>query len=181
MSQQKKCQVRIKICDNRGYPFIATLHNVILAPDLCDRLFSIITSLNQGHNYLFRKEFCTVYFGSKDNNAVTLPNSAQRKHAFRGKIKKMSKTKKLLARQKIDLEILHQILGHRSTRSLLDEDTYNDWEYIELRIDPDPFCTSYQISSMNKKARSKIPPKPKAPFKWVYGYNSMNSTQNFYR
>ena len=27
---------------------------------------------------------------------------------------------------------------------------------IELRIDPDTFCTSYQIYSMNKKARSKI-------------------------
>ena len=35
-------------------------------------------------------------------------------------------------------------------------------------IDPDPFCTSCQISSMNKKSRSKIPLKPKAPFKWVF-------------
>ena len=38
----------------------------------------------------------------------------------------------------------------------------------ELRIDPDPFCTSCKISSMNNKARSKIPLKPKAPFKWVF-------------
>ena len=34
-------------------------------------------------------------------------------------------------------------------------DTYNVWKDIELRIDPDPFFTSCQISSMNKKARSK--------------------------
>ena len=46
-------------------------------------------------------------------------------------------------------------------------DTANVWEDAELRIDPDPFCTSCKISSMNKKARSKLPLKPKAPFKLV--------------
>ena len=30
---KQKGQVRIKMCDNNGYPFIATLHNVLLAPD----------------------------------------------------------------------------------------------------------------------------------------------------
>ena len=79
-----------------------------------------------------------------------------------------SKKKQLPARKKIALELLHHILGNRSTRSLLDGDTENIWEYVELRIGPDSFCTSCQISSMNKKARSKIPLKPKAPFKWVF-------------
>ena len=51
---------------------------------------------------------------------------------------------------------------------MLDGDTVDVWEDVELRIDPDPFCTSCQISSMNKKAGSKIPLKPKAPFKWVF-------------
>ena len=32
---KKKGQVQIKMCNNNGYPFIATLHNVLLAPDLC--------------------------------------------------------------------------------------------------------------------------------------------------
>ena len=64
--------------------------------------------------------------------------------------------------------MLHQRLGHISTRSLLAGDTDNVWEDIELRIDPDPLCTSCQISSMNKNARSKIPLNPKAPFKWVF-------------
>ena len=63
---------------------------------------------------------------------------------------------------------MHQRLGHRSTISLLAGDTANVWEYIELRIYPDPVCTSCQISSMNKKARSKNTLKPKAPFKWVF-------------
>ena len=57
---EQKCQVRIKMCDNNGDTFITTLYNVLLAPDLCDRLFSIITLINLGHNYLFQKVFCTL-------------------------------------------------------------------------------------------------------------------------
>ena len=63
---------------------------------------------------------------------------------------------------------MHQRLGHRSTISLIAGDTANVWEDVELRIYPDTFCTSCKISSMNKKARSKLPLKPKAPFKWVF-------------
>ena len=77
----------------------------------------------------------------------------------------MSKARKLPARKKIALELLHQRLGHRSTISLLVGDTANVWEDIELIIHPEPFCTSCKIYSMNKKARSKIPLKLKAPFK----------------
>ena len=62
---------------------------------------------------------------------------------------------------------MHQILGHRSTRSLLDGYTTSVWEDIETRIDSDPFFTSCQISSMNKNARSNIPLNTKAPFKWI--------------
>ena len=113
------------MCDDNGYPFIATLHNVLLAPDLCDTLFSIITLMNLGHTCLFHKGFCTVYFGEKEKNAVTLPHSAQRKHAFLVKIKEMSKTKKLPSIKKIALELLHQRLGHRSTRTLFAGDTAN--------------------------------------------------------
>ena len=108
-----------------------------------------------------------MYFGAREKNTVTLPNSAQRKHAFWGEIKEMSKTNKLPARKKLSLELLHQILGHKSTRSLLAGDTANVWEDIEIRMDPDPFCTSCQISLMNKKDRSRIPLRPKEPFKWV--------------
>ena len=118
--------------------------------------------MNAGHTCIFQKVFFTVYLVSEKKNSVTLPHSAQRKHAFAGKIKNMSK--------KIALELLHQILGHRSTKSLLDGDTSNVLEYVELRIDPDPFCTSCQIYSMNNKAKYKILLKPKAPssgFLWI--------------
>ena len=39
---KQKVQLRIKICDDNRNTFIATLHNVILAPDLCDRIHGII-------------------------------------------------------------------------------------------------------------------------------------------
>ena len=78
-----------------------------------------------------------MYFGEKEDNTVTLPHSAVRKHAFLGKI--MKKSKKNPARKKIALELLHQKLGHRSTRSLIAGDTANVWEDVELRIDPEPF------------------------------------------
>ena len=75
------------MCDNNGYPFIVTLNQVLLAPDLCNRLFSIIRLMDLGHTCLFHKGFCMVYFGYKKKNAVTLPNISQRKHAFFGKKK----------------------------------------------------------------------------------------------
>ena len=129
--------------DNRE-TFIATLYNVLLAPDLCERLFSNITLMNAGHTCLFHKGFCTVYFGAREDNAVTLPHSEVRKHAFM--VKSMESSKKNPKRnpkiKNIALELMHQISGHRSTRSLIAGDTANVWEDAELKIDADPFCTS---------------------------------------
>ena len=81
----KKGQSRIKICDDNGDTFIATLQKVILAPHLCNRLFSIIMLMNLVDTCLFSKGFYTVYFVAKEKNVVTLPHSAQKKHAFLGK------------------------------------------------------------------------------------------------
>ena len=97
--------------------------------------------MNLGHTYLFCKRVFKVYFDYKDKNAVTLTHSAQQKHASLGKTKQTSKTKKLAPKEKIALEFLHQILGHRSTRSFMDGDNDNVCKDIELRIYPDPFCT----------------------------------------
>ena len=36
---KQKGKVQIKMCDNSGHNFIATLHNVLLAPDICDISF----------------------------------------------------------------------------------------------------------------------------------------------
>ena len=100
---KQKGQVWIKMCDDNRDPFLATLHNVLLEPNLRDRLISIIKSMNFGLTCLFHKGFCTVYFRAKDKNAFTLPQIAQRIHAFLRKIKEMLKTKKLPSRKKIAL------------------------------------------------------------------------------
>ena len=99
--------------------------------------------------------FCTVYFGAKEDNEVTLPHSAVRKHAFMVKNMESSKKNPKInpKRKKIALELMHQRLGHRSTRSLVAGDTDNVWEDAELKINADPFCTSCKISSLNKKDR----------------------------
>ena len=76
----------------------------------------------------------------------------------------MSKTKKLLSREKMALELFHQRFSHRSTRLLLYGDIESFWEDIKPRIGPYPFFTSCQISAMNKNAGSKNPLNPKASF-----------------
>ena len=61
--------------------------------------------VNEFGKYLFipqRSLYCLLR--SKRENAVTLPHNAQRKHAFLGEIKEMSKTNKLPARKKVALE-----------------------------------------------------------------------------
>ena len=92
VTAKQKGSVRIQMFDDNGETFIAMLYNVLLAPDLCDRLFFIITLMNTGHTCLFHKGFCMVYFGAKEDNAVTLPHSAVRKHTFM--VKSMESSKK---------------------------------------------------------------------------------------
>ena len=84
------------------------------------------------------------------------------------KTKEKSKSQEQITKKKVSLGLLHQRLGHRYTRSLMDGDTANFWIDIEIRVDPDPFCTSCQVSTMNKKAISKTPLKAKTLFKWVF-------------
>ena len=43
VTAKQKGSVRIQVCNDNGKTFFTTLYNVLLAPDLCDILFSIIT------------------------------------------------------------------------------------------------------------------------------------------
>ena len=135
--------------------------------------------MNSERTCLFHKRFCTLYFEAKEDNAVTFPHNAQRKHLFLGKIKQMSKKKKLPSRKKISLDLLHQRLGHRSTKSLLAGDAANSWEDIYIRIDPDPFCTSCQIYSMKKMLGLKFHSSQRHPSSEFYEHNSINIIQKF--
>ena len=60
VTAKQKGSVRIQMFDNNRKTFVATLYNFLLAPDLCDRTFSIIILMNAGHTCLFHKGFCTV-------------------------------------------------------------------------------------------------------------------------
>ena len=60
-----------------GNNFIATVYNIPLAADLCNKLFSIIMLMNSGHTYHFHKGICTVFFGDNQYNAETLSHSVQ--------------------------------------------------------------------------------------------------------
>ena len=91
------------MCDNNKYPFIATLNNLLLAPALCDRFFSIVMSMNLGHTCLFHKGFFAVYFGDKEKNSVTLSHNAQKKYAILVKTKEKDKSKKIASRKKFAL------------------------------------------------------------------------------
>ena len=62
VTPKQKGQVRIHMCNNNGKTFIATLYNVLLSPDICDSLISIIKLMNSGHTFLFHKGFCMVYY-----------------------------------------------------------------------------------------------------------------------
>ena len=99
VSAKQEGQIGIKICNNNGDPFIATLHNIILAPNVCGMLFSIIMSIHLGHTCLFHKGFCTVYFGAKEKNIVTLPHSAQWETCIFGKNQGNIKDKEITSQE----------------------------------------------------------------------------------
>ena len=42
VTTKEKWQVQIKMCDNNGYSFIATLHNVLLVPDYATGYFQLL-------------------------------------------------------------------------------------------------------------------------------------------
>ena len=56
---------------------------------------------------------------------VILSHGAQRKNYFFVKTKEKAKSNKMALGKKVDLELLHNILGHRSARSLMAVDTAN--------------------------------------------------------
>ena len=79
----------------------------------------------------------------------------------------MSKSSKIAPRKKVALELLHHKLVHIYTRSLMDGDTANVWQDIELRIDPDPFSHHVIYLEQIKRLGIKNPLKPKVSIKWV--------------
>ena len=72
---------------------------------------------------------------------MTLPHRAHRKHGFLSKTKQESKSKTTTPQNIIPMELLYQRLGHGSRRYLPDGDNADVCQDIDIRVDPDPFCT----------------------------------------
>ena len=92
VTDKQTVQVQIKMCYYYGRPFTATVYNIILAPNLCDQLFSMIMLINLVHTWLFRKVFGTVFFSDNEQKSVTLTHRTQRKHALLVKMKGKSES-----------------------------------------------------------------------------------------
>ena len=60
VTAKQKVQVRIKMCDDNGNTIITTVYKILLALDLRDRLFSIITLMNAGHTNFSQRVFYGV-------------------------------------------------------------------------------------------------------------------------
>ena len=61
---------------------------------------------------------------------MTLPHSSQRKYYVLVKNGEKSKLQKQIPKKKVYLGLLYHRLVHKSTKSLLDGDTVNVWQYI---------------------------------------------------
>ena len=92
-----------------------------------------------------------VLFIDNEHNAVTLLYITQRKYEFLVKTKENRKSQNQITKNKVSLELLHLRLGHRSTRPLLAVYAENIWQDMKLRVDPEPFYKSCQISTINKR------------------------------
>ena len=54
---------------------------------------------------------------------------------------------------KIDLELMHQRLGHQSFQSLLAASHENIWEDVSLRFAPESFCIGCKVATRRSTAR----------------------------
>ena len=63
VTAKKKVQVKIKMFDDNGDPLLATLHNILLAPYICDRLFQLLRKRSWYILVYFTKAFARCNLG----------------------------------------------------------------------------------------------------------------------
>ena len=154
------------MCNDAGKPFIETLYNVFITPYLHYQLFYIITLMKKQlyHSWIFLHHFLKIH----PTELSDIIKYHTQKHAFQVQTKEKSKPKTTIPISRTSLELHHQRLGHRPTRSIVDGDTASIWQNIEIGLDPDHLFTSRKISTINKKPISNTPVNTKTPFKWVF-------------
>ena len=97
------------MCDDNGKPLIDTIYNILLAPDSCVQIFSIITLMNLKHTCHFHKGFCMIFFGCNSQNRRHY-RIVHIKTFISDKTKENSKSQELTPKKRVSLELLNQRL-----------------------------------------------------------------------
>jgi hypothetical protein len=164
--------ILMKMLDDDGDEFAATLQDVMYVPGLSRHLFSIkkfahhrhvavimdngiilhfephaatvtLTQLSGGHNLAADIRVHHQQHDTDDYHMV--PSARQRDHTTS------------TAKKRISLELLHTRLGHRKCRTLLAASEHNLWEDATVRMSPETGCLSCGISTIRSTARNKEP------------------------
>ncbi len=161
--------VIIRMQDDNGSNFTATLKDVMYIPGLSRRLFSITKFAHHGHKALIQDNGIILYF-EPHAAAVTLsPLSGTNTVAADIRVHTSSYNEEhhsvpsarhrehTTNKKQLSIELLHTRLGHRKCRTLLAASEHNLWEDVTIRMSPETGCLSCGIATIRSTARNKEP------------------------
>jgi hypothetical protein len=149
--------------DDNGNVLDAVLHDVMYVPGLSRRLFSITRFARHGHYATILSGSTTLYFGEQQS-PVTLTNDGSRAMAADATVVVENPQHAIPYRRSHDhsankkrtsLELLHQRLGHRKCRALLDASEHGVWADTLVHMGPEEECVSCDISTARASNRNK--------------------------
>jgi transposase InsO family protein len=160
--------VPIKMQDDDGEEFTATLKDIMYVPGLSRRLFSITKFARHGHMAVIKDNGITLYF-EPNSTAVTLSALAggnnlaadirvHQQNAISGEFHATPSARQrdhTNNKKRLSLELLHNRLGHRKCRTLLAAGEHNLWADVTVRMSPESGCLSCGISTIRATARNK--------------------------
>jgi len=155
-------KIRLNMTDDNGNLLNAVLHDVMYVPGLSRRLFSITRFARHGHYATIRSGSTTLYFGEQQS-PVTLTNDGSRAMAADATVINENEQHAVPSNRSHDhsankkrasLELLHQRLGHRKCRALLDASEHGVWADTMVRMGPEEECISCEISTARASYRN---------------------------
>jgi transposase InsO family protein len=158
-------KIRLNMTDDNGNLLNAVLHDVMYVPGLSRRLFSITRFARHGHYVTIRSGSTTLYFGEQQS-PVTLTNDGSRAMAADATVINENEQHAVPSNRSHDhsankkrasLELLHQRLGHRKCRALLDASEHGVWADTMVPMGPEEECISCEISTARASYRNKEP------------------------
>jgi transposase InsO family protein len=163
-------KIAVDMLDDEGIRVQAVLENVMYVPGLTQRLFSITDFVNNGNTATFEKNALRLYFG-KRKIPVTIQMSNGRVSAMPAQSKLQEKKVQFTSspsatkpKKRIRAELLHDRLGHRSTKTILAGSTHEVWSDVVAELTPDQDCIDCQIATIRSSDRNKHPHTPSERF-----------------